>query len=331
MELSREEQREINRETYLTRAHLFKERAKALKDDILQLISYLENYEEPIEWEKEELGISKESFSKIAKLNVPPQLVFCHPDVLRNNLALAGYYRLLAIIPEKGLQRLGAKPGKKKNLIPFCRLVNESISEYIEHHLEDESILKYDLLNLIFLQFGAQMEGTWRNVIGSKGMLLLKRELIQWFSGLKEEIRTEPYFKTDDLLKEDGLSNLEKVYIIEAATKKYSIEFTSEPDVKITRKFNGSEKIVCWIEVKSGTDPAGAQERYGAAKKSLEKAISHMDRPRKILIMAVYTSAVVEMMETDRLVDEYYNLLKILRESDEQTRFFSNLKLYLGI
>lgn len=284
MELSREEQREINRETYLTRAHLFRERCKALKDDVLQMISYLENYDQPVEWEKEELGISKESFSKVAKLKVPPQLVFCHPDILKNNFALVDYYRLLAIIPEKGLARLGAKAGKKKNLIPFCRIVNESTSEYIEHHLEDESHLKYDLLNLIFLQFGAQMEGTWRNVIGSKGILLLKRELIQWFFDLKEEIRTEPYFNISDLLKEDGLSNLEKVYLIEASTKKYSIEFTSEPDIKITRKFNGNEKIVCWIEVKSGTDPAGTQERYGAAKKSLEKAISHPHRPRKILI-----------------------------------------------
>lgn len=241
MELSREEQRKINRETYLTRAHLFRERSKTLKDDIIQLMSFLENYDQPIEWKKEELGISKESFFKITELKVPPQLVFCHPEVLKNNLALADYYRLLAIIPEKGLQRLGVKPGKKKDLTPFCRLVNESTSEHIEYHLEDESFLKYDLLSLIFLRFGAQMEGTWRNMIGSRGMLLLKKELVQWFFDLKEEICTEPYFKIVDLLKEDRLSSLKKVYLIEAATKKYSIEFTSEPDIKITRKFDGND------------------------------------------------------------------------------------------
>lgn len=54
----------------------------------------------------QELGISKPSWKHVQKRKILPTSVFCHPQLIMDNPILVGYYRSLALLPQKGLGRL---------------------------------------------------------------------------------------------------------------------------------------------------------------------------------------------------------------------------------
>ena len=96
-----------------------------------------------------------------------------------------------------------------------------------------------------------------------------------------------------------------------------SILFSSEPDIAII----GKQGITLgMIEVKGGTDPAGALERYGAAKKSFEKTLRLNAHAKTILIASCITSEVHERIVQDITTSHYFNLTEVLstREIYEQ-------------
>ncbi|MBE9216583.1 hypothetical protein IQ247_28660 [Plectonema cf. radiosum LEGE 06105] len=63
------------------------------------------------------------------------------------------------------------------------------------------------------------------------------------------------------------------------------------------------------IEIKGGTDPAGALERYGAAKKSFEEAFR-------------INPEVNTRIENDSTISTYFNLTEILTEQKLQYKNF---------
>lgn len=285
---------------------------------------------ENLNWENlAELGINSKAFSLIAKSGLKPQLFFSHPDLLRTYPKFARYYRLLALLPSKGVQRSGIKVGKKSpydRLFDFSRYVNSISSQLILEGFREESII-----SSISAQIGAQLEGSWRNLIGKQAANLVEKLILEWLIEENQTFATEP--SVPDIEDELSLGNMELISKINRiSSDTYLIEFGSEPDIKITRRFNGEYRVVAWIEVKGGTDPAGVLERYGAAKKSLEEARVHRDRPRSILIMAIYTTTALERIKDDRLVDEYYNLTSLtIKDSVDWKNFERSLKLLLGI
>lgn len=54
----------------------------------------------------EDFGVSKTSLNYINSKSLPYCQVFCHPDLISKNPRLIAYYRLIAILPQKGIQRL---------------------------------------------------------------------------------------------------------------------------------------------------------------------------------------------------------------------------------
>lgn len=63
-----------------------------------------------------------------------------------------------------------------------------------------------------------------------------------------------------------------------------SILFSSEPDISL---LNNQGTTIGVIEVKGGADPAGALERYGAAKKSFEESLCSSLQSKPFLLQAV--------------------------------------------
>ncbi|NJL64415.1 MAG: XcyI family restriction endonuclease [Methylacidiphilales bacterium] len=76
------------------------------------------------------------------------------------------------------------------------------------------------------------------------------------------------------------------------------------------------------IEVKGGTDTAGALERYGAAIKSFEEARRRNSKVKTILIASCITTEVNNRIHNDKFVSCYFNLTEILSENSEQYEQF---------
>ncbi len=97
-----------------------------------------------------------------------------------------------------------------------------------------------------------------------------------------------------------------------------SILFSSEPDVTLMGE-NGLPKGV--IEVKGGTDPAGALERYGAAKKSFENTRKDAPEAKTILIASCITNEARERIANDKAIDSFFNLTEVVKEQKKYAEF----------
>jgi hypothetical protein len=91
-----------------------------------------------------------------------------------------------------------------------------------------------------------------------------------------------------------------------------SILFSREPDILL---LNNQEKKVGVIEVKGVTDPAGALEGYGTAKKSFEEALCINPEVQTILIANCITPEDKNRIENAPTISTYFNLTEILRET----------------
>ena len=216
-----------------------------------------------------EFGISQAAWEGLAKRRITPELVFCHPAILARAPDLAEHYRSVAALPQKGLARLlrqavAPRGGKDADsAIILCRVVNSHLSGVIEA----EPAFSLQLaLQAAYMNYGAQTNGSWRNRIGSEGAATVAELIVNYF--------VEPRLVTSFRLKDGAqvrtlsgaITEVQRFDVING----YSVTFGSEPDISI-RNQEGVLEVA--IEVKAGLDPAGALERYGACKKSFDRAL----------------------------------------------------------
>ena len=121
--------------------------------------------------------------------------------------------------------------------------------------------------------------------------------------------------------KVDYISNISDYKGSKLKNKK-SILFSTEPDIIFIDK---SGKPIAVIEIKGGTDPAGALERLGAIKKSFEQA--RRENPDVVTILSV--SCITQEMGTrltdDKLIDFIFNLTSIINDMDERQKFLGKI------
>lgn len=101
----------------------------------------------------------------------------------------------------------------------------------------------------------------------------------------------------------------------------------SEPDITLMGK-NGLPWGV--IEVKGGTDSAGALERYGAAKKSFENTRKDAPDAKTILIASCITNEANERITSDKTIDSFFNLTEVIREKERYDEFVNLVFSVLG-
>ena len=94
-------------------------------------------------------------------------------------------------------------------------------------------------------------------------------------------------------------------------TNQTTILFSSEPDVTVLDK-TGKSSLV--IEVKGGTDPAGALERDGAAKKSFEASLRDNEHVKTCFLACCITPEVNQRIQQDSTFSEYFNLTEVLAD-----------------
>jgi hypothetical protein len=253
-----------------------------------------------VKWEsRNELGISEAAWQRVKTQGINPVNVFCHPEAIKATPPLIAYYRCLALLPQKGAQRLayGTKQfedGKRTSLTDrqaakLSQVCNGLVSLLIESDpkwsLERSRIAA--LLNL-----GTQVNGSWRNEIGAEGSRRVKELLISHF--VQAGVITNAS-RTDgskiEVAELGGAPEAPPIEVIRSfrTSAGYAFTFGSEPDISI-RKADGV--LVSTVEVKYGLDPAGALERYGAAKKSFEQATRENRRVHNIYLASCITSEV---------------------------------------
>jgi hypothetical protein len=101
--------------------------------------------------------------------------------------------------------------------------------------------------------------------------------------------------------------------------------FSPEPDVAVYDP-KGSIRIA--IEIKGSMDKAGAQTRYGEAKKSFGKALKANPRCETIYLASIYTDAVTQQIHTNGQVRKTFNLIDVLTNEKAKATFLDEIFKY---
>jgi hypothetical protein len=292
-------------ERYLRRAALFWKFTRDAKLAQLQKEARSASWRN-LEWDWKKLGINAEARAAADKLGLVPSEIFAHPEVIRKNEALLKYYRLLACLPGKGLAQIRKKSEKSSRVEDTCILLNQFLSRLV---VAAGRTSRETLLGTMHAEAGSEWQGTWVNNIGQTAAIDVEK-IIRDFAEQKKLIAVaEPTDTTPD----------ESVILLKSGT---IIAFGSEPDVEIR---NAKKELVCVIEIKGSTDKAGAQTRLGETKKSFAKAKTENVRCHTIFLPSIATPAVKKQLETERDIDQVFDLLEIFRDKKKRKTFLVEL------
>jgi XcyI-like restriction endonuclease len=321
--------REAHRLNYQLRSTFFYRKLKEYQTlSFPARVAALFPHEDLYEWSgRAAYGVGEDAFAYIKRTNLNYLQVFCHPKALREHPELVAYYRNIAALSQKSVKYLtGIEPKRYESDRQIRPTLNEAeaqaLAKLFNEHITlivDSSILSIterELEALLFASTGAQIDGSWRNRIGEEAEHLVQRllvkeavrhQLVQAFIR-REKSEIVPF---DERQADELLSELETYRGIMLASKT-SILFASEPDIALIAHDGAT---IAAIEVKGGTDPAGALERYGAAKKSFEKTLVASPNARTIFVANSITPEVRQRLSSDRTVTKFFDLAGILSDS----------------
>lgn len=207
----------------------------------------------------DDLMISQAAWDHVASAGIDPKEVFAHPELFCRHPETSEYYRGIALLSRKRVAAMAVsveawETGRKSRITieqgkKLARLYNTVISSIIEG--SGDWTLENGYRNII-ANMGIGLDGSIRNLIGQDAENMVKDRILQWLDaqGLIEE--------RDDRRTRFKLPN------------GYSMSYGSEPDIEFRQNAEGEDRVVATIEIKGGTDPAGALERLGAVQKSFE-------------------------------------------------------------
>ena len=229
----------------------------------------------------EDLGIAEEAWDHIIQTQIDPKLVFAHPDLLRTHPETSLHYRGIATLSYKRVRAMASavenweagvlsrKPTAARCL-SVARTYNSVISVIITG--TDNWTLENGYRNVL-ATIGITEDGSLRNLVGQEGEARIKDGIQDWLQGNGAEL--QPHF--------DGVATTF------GANEDIRMVFGSEPDIKFERlNDQGEWEIVSTVEIKSGTDPAGALERLGAIQKSFDQTPA---RSHNFAVLGIVTPA----------------------------------------
>lgn len=269
---------------------------------------------EDLTWEVNQLGISPKAWARVIHRGIKPVTVFAHPDVLSSIPRSVAYYRMLAMVSQKSMTRVGLATANHEisesalaepTAAVLARHLNRIISNLVE---ADDTIdpREFDLWR--GMAAGSQAQGSWGNTKGDRIEVVIR-------GILQRRIR------------EGGLAVAESAdkSQVELLDGRVAV-FADEPDFALYQ----NEKIVAAIEIKGGIDNAGVLERVGAAIKSLGRARrENQDAITVLVIQGVSMSPkayedlagnrdavnhwflVEDILDSDAIRDEFFVLLRL--------------------
>jgi len=268
---------------------------------------------EDLQWNLSELGISQAAWNRVIHRGIKPVTVFAHPEVLMQIRGSVGYYRMLSMVSQKSMIRVGLAVGEYEK---GKSLADKSIAQQISYHLNqiishlverDQRVSKRELDLWRGMAAGAQAQGSWQNAKGS---------LVE--DQVKELIRQR--------LHENGMIKQENANEILLSDDR-SIVFADEPDIAF---YDKNKEILVAIEVKGGIDSAGVLERLGAAMKSLSRARS--ENQKVVTILIIRRTSLTQKFKKDlelnkQAIDYWFVFESLLNNSSILSQFFEVIKI----
>jgi hypothetical protein len=276
--------------------------------------------------ELSEIGISQKAVDTLKANGIPLERVFSHPSAIYKEPKLILYYRSVAGISQKGIRifAFGTEKYESGREITMPRAVelSKALNTFITALVESDSSFSLEgAKTTAAMTFGAQIDGTWRNVVGVGGADRVKQILMGFLRdkgviesfGLRIKGKERKVGPTENPRVQDVVRiNL---------TNGYYLKFGSDPDISLIDDKGG---LVAVVEVKGGLDPAGALERYGAAKKSFSHA---RDRNKAVdtIYIGLLTTTVLTDMAHDQLVTKEYQVTEVFSNLPAREDFLKRI------
>jgi hypothetical protein len=265
---------------------------------------------ENLNWDN--LNISEQAWNKVIHRGIKPVVVFAHPFVLQTVHRSAGYYRMLAMVSQKSMKRVGisldsyetGKPIPNEEMaITIAQHLNRIVSVLVE---ADEAIdaREFDLWR--GMAAGSQAQGSWQNNKGASAEVAIREIILRRLQ--EREIISGEEASTTRIDLGDG-----RVLV-----------FADEPDIAIYQ--NDVPQVA--VEVKGGIDPAGVLERIGAALKSLRR--TRQENLDSITVLVLQDVSMTERANEDlrintEIVTHIFSAEKIITDENLRAMFFAVL------
>jgi len=280
----------------------------------------IERFGEALSFEPlHELLIEARAWNHVLTSRIKPQLVFCHPRILVVHPLTSLYYRGMAGLSMKAAKEYFGAIEMLESGSPKAKLSTEkAITMARTYNLFLSSIIvnsvRWTLENgqrTILATMGITLDGMMRNKVGQVGEERVRRLVVEWL--VSKGLVVDP-----PLALENIPATLPRRLELKGGV---SMSFSSEPDIR----FEQSGQTRATVEIKGGIDPAGALERYGAAKKSFEHAVKQSSQCRNFYLGGVLTDELLRRINSDRLVEKTYNIISLLNEVEVRDEFFLEL------
>lgn len=269
---------------------------------------------ETLDWNMSLLGILEKAWNKVIHRGIKPVIVFANPVILKRISGSVGYYRMLSMVSQKSMNRVGLSAGRyetgktfpeDKIALAIAKHLNQIISRLIELD-EQINAREFDLWR--GMAAGSQAQGSWQNTKGDIVDVIIK-------GIIKRRLRERGFMLEE---KEDAA----KIQLKDGRM----VIFADEPDVAIYQ-YN---EIQAAVEIKGGIDPAGVLERIGAAFKSLRRVREENPRSTTILILqgVSLTQKAKHDLEINRhVVTDWFTVENVLENESKREEIFRLLRI----
>ncbi|MGQ9585177.1 MAG: XcyI family restriction endonuclease [Anaerolineae bacterium] len=267
---------------------------------------------EGYDWDREALGISRKAWGRVIHRGIKPVTVFAHPQVLTHIQRATGYYRMLAMVSQKSMGRVGLpgnryEGGKETPSLEAAEQIARHLNKIISRLIEaDEQInpREFDLWR--GMAAGSQAQGSWQNTKGDRVAVTVRGVFLRRLGHGGLIIEEEPSPSVVEL--SDGRK----------------VIFSDEPDIA----FYKGGRIAAAIEVKGGIDTAGVLERVGAAIKSLRRVKEQTPESVTILILqgvSMTDQAREDLLTNRQVVNRWFTVEELLGNDQAQVELFDLL------
>jgi hypothetical protein len=284
---------------------------------LLEIAYELEGIEgENIDWTLEKLNISIKAWNKTIHRGIKPIRLFVHPEIILQNPKRIAYYRMLAMVSQKSMSRVGISLNRyeaKGNTLDYemATTIVKHLNKIICFLIEQDKIIdsrEFDIWR--GMTAGSQAQGSWQNTKGAKVEFLIKELIIDRVHDKDLVTGEEQHGKGFIFILNDGRT----------------LAFGTEPDVGIFK----DDLIQVAIEIKGGIDSAGVLERFGAVLKSLRRAKQLNPKSKTILIIPGTSLTVTvhqELEKSKNIIDYFFSLEDILINNQCRNKLFAIMNI----
>lgn len=267
---------------------------------------------EDLDWTH--LNIAEQAWNKIIHRGIKPVIVFAHPQVLQTVPGSAGYYRMLALVSQKSMKRIGInldsyEAGRpltdQTTALAAAQHLNRIISALIEAD-EEINAREFDLWR--GMAAGSQAQGSWQNNKGASAEVAIREVVLRRLQ--ERGFVTGEQASATNIPLNDGRT----------------LVFADEPDIAIYR---GDMPEVA-IEVKGGIDQAGVLERIGATLKSLRR--TRQENSNSITILIIQDVSMTERARQDLSINTdtvtlIFSAQAIVEDETQREQLFGAMRI----